>query len=63
MIDFFQLREEDIGNLKQDSVRLARQREAIQRRLRGVEDQKVEVESQKETLKGQINALERGMPK
>jgi len=53
------VREEDIGNLKQDSVRLTRQREAIQRKLRAVEDQKIEVEHQKETLKGQISALER----
>ena len=42
-------------------MRLTRQREAIQRKLRAVEDQKVEVEHQKETLKGQINALERGL--
>lgn len=55
------MREEDIGNLKQDSVRLTRQREAIQRKLRAIEDQKVEVDHQKETLKGQINALERGL--
>ncbi len=57
---FIQLREEDINNLKQDSVRLARQREIIQRKYRGVEEQKIEFEHQKETLKGQISALERG---
>ncbi len=46
--------------MKQDSVRLARQREIIQRKYRGVEEQKIEFEHQKETLKGQISALERG---
>jgi len=46
--------------LKQDSVRLTRQREAIQRKLRTIEEQKVDTEHQKETLKNQINALEKG---
>eukprot|EP00794_Sanderia_malayensis_P005258 gene5258-5922_t len=53
------LREEEINNLKNESVRLARQREIIQKRFRGVEEQKVEIEHEKETLKGQIGALER----
>ena len=35
-------------------------RETIQRKLRNVEEQKVDTESQKETLKSQIVALERG---
>ena len=55
-----QLREEEINNLKTDSVRITRQKDIIQRRFRGVEDQKIEIEHQKETLKGQISALERG---
>ena len=49
-----------MNTLKQDSVRLTRQREAIQRKLRTVEDSKIETEFQKETLKNQINALEKG---
>ena len=54
-------KEDEVNALKQDSVRLTRQREAIQRKLRTIEDQKVETEHQKETLKNQINALEKGM--
>ena len=40
---------------------MARQREAIQRKLRTIEEQKVDTEHQKETLKNQINALEKGL--
>ena len=54
-------KEDEVNALKQDSVRLTRQREAIQRKLRTIEDQKAETEHQKETLKNQINALEKGM--
>lgn len=52
-------KEDEVNSLKQDSVRLTRQREAIQRKLRTIEEQKVETEHQKETLKNQINALEK----
>lgn len=53
-------REDEINGLKQDTVRLTKMREAIQRKLRAVEDQKLEVEQQKETLKSQIAGLEKG---
>lgn len=53
-------REDEINSLKQDTVRLTKMREAIQRKLRAVEDQKLEVEQQKETLKSQIAGLEKG---
>ena len=46
--------------MKTDTVRLTKMRETIQRKLRNVEEQKVDTESQKETLKSQIVALERG---
>ena len=59
-IFYIQAKEDEVGGLKQDSVRLTRQREAIQRKLRTIEEQKVETEHQKETLKNQINALEKG---
>lgn len=36
-------------------------REAIQRKLRTVEESKLEVEQAKETLKGNIQALDRGI--
>ncbi|XP_015763019.1 PREDICTED: cilia- and flagella-associated protein 58-like [Acropora digitifera] len=53
-------KEDEINGLKQDTVRLTKMREAIQRKLRTIEDQKIEVEQQKETLKGQIAGLEKG---
>ncbi|XP_047127925.1 cilia- and flagella-associated protein 58 [Hydra vulgaris] len=52
-------KEEEVNALKQDSLRLTRQREAIQRKLRTVEDLKIETDFHKETLKNQINALEK----
>lgn len=54
-------KEDEINGLKQDTVRLTKMREAIQRKLRTIEDQKMEVEQQKETLKGQIAGLEKGI--
>ena len=54
-------KEDEINGLKQDTVRLTKMREAIQRKLRTIEDQKIEVEQQKETLKGQIAGLEKGI--
>lgn len=56
----FQAKEEEVNAIKQDSIRLTRQREAIQRKLRTVEVEKIETEHQKETLKNQISALEKG---
>merc|ERR1712136_312394 len=52
-------REDEIGQMKQDTTRLSKTREAIQRRLQLVEESKSEVEAQKETLRGQISGLER----
>ena len=56
-------KEDEINTLRQDTVRLTKMREAIQRKLRAVEDQKMEVEQQKETLKSQIAGLEKGVRK
>ncbi len=47
--------------MKGETARLNKMRETIQRRLRNVEDQKTDVEQQKETLKSQIFGLERGV--
>lgn len=52
-------REDDVSSLKSEVQRLNKLREGIQRKLRSVDDQKVEVEQQKETLKNQISGLER----
>ncbi|XP_028391135.1 cilia- and flagella-associated protein 58-like [Dendronephthya gigantea] len=52
-------KEDEISIMKQDSVRLTKMRETIQRKLRTTEDQKMEVEQQKEILKSQISGLEK----
>ena len=49
-----------MNSLKQETQRLNRLRETIQRKLRQVEDSKSEVEQNKETLKSQIWGLEKG---
>lgn len=54
-----QQKEDEVNTLKTEAARLNRMRETIQRKLRTVEDHKSEVEQSKETLKGNITALER----
>ena len=46
--------------MRQETARLNKTRETIQRKLRTVEDSKSDLEFQRETLKGQILGLERG---
>ena len=53
------MKEDEIGQYKYDSQRQTRMREALQRKLKQVEDQKIEFESEKELLKGQISAMEK----
>uniref|UniRef100_A0A0B6ZHL9 Cilia- and flagella-associated protein 58 central coiled coil domain-containing protein n=1 Tax=Arion vulgaris TaxID=1028688 RepID=A0A0B6ZHL9_9EUPU len=53
------LRDEEVNNLKNEAQRQQKLRETVQRKLRGVEDNKTEIEQQRETLKGQIAGLER----
>ena len=60
-LDIYQQKEDDVGALKTETQRLNKMRETIQRKLRSVEDQKTDTEQQRETLRGQINALERGI--
>ncbi|KAI8485663.1 hypothetical protein Bbelb_366820 [Branchiostoma belcheri] len=52
-------KEDEIQALRQDTLRITKMREAIQRKLRQTEDQKGEAEQSKETLKSQIVGLER----
>ncbi|CAH1259244.1 CFAP58 [Branchiostoma lanceolatum] len=52
-------KEDEIQALRQDTLRITKVREAIQRKLRQTEDQKGEAEQSKETLKSQIVGLER----
>ncbi|XP_046376534.1 cilia- and flagella-associated protein 58-like [Haliotis rufescens] len=52
-------KEDEVTGLKGETQRLGKAREVIQRKLRQAEDQKGEVEQQRETLKGQVIGLER----
>ena len=52
--------QEEINTLRQENMKLTKLRETIQRKLRGVEDHKSEIEQDKETLKSTIIGLERG---
>ncbi|CAH1783677.1 unnamed protein product [Owenia fusiformis] len=52
-------KEDEVNALKTETQRLNKLRETIQRKLRSVEDQKLETEGAKETLKSQIIALDR----
>nr|CAB3228189.1 coiled-coil domain-containing protein 147 [Phallusia mammillata] len=52
-------REDEINQMRQETTRLTKLRETIQRRLQLVEESKADVEGQKETLRGQISGLER----
>ena len=49
-----------MNNLKNETARLNKLRETIQRKLRNVEDGKSETEQQRDVLKSQITALDRG---
>ncbi|ROL46490.1 Cilia- and flagella-associated protein 58 [Anabarilius grahami] len=54
------MKEEEVTQLKQEIAKLTKMREGVQRRLRQMQEQKVEVENQRETLRNQIIGLERG---
>lgn len=55
-----QVKEDEVTQLKNETQRLNKTRETIQRKLRQVEDNKADLEFQRETLKGNILGLERG---
>ena len=54
-------KEESVQQLKQEVMRGNKVRDGIQRKLRSVEEQKADIESSRESLKQQINSLERGI--
>lgn len=54
-------KEEEVSVMRQEIGKLSKLREAIQRKYRLLEDQKIDVEHQRETLKNQITGLERGL--
>jgi len=49
-----------MNQLKVETQKLNKLREGIQRKLRDVENHKLEVEQQRETLRNQVLAMERG---
>ncbi|XP_029957141.1 cilia- and flagella-associated protein 58 [Salarias fasciatus] len=54
-------REEEVSQMRQEAAKQSRAREALQKKLHQVEDQKAEVDVQRETLKSQIAGLERDL--
>ena len=53
-------KEEEINGLRQETLHQSAMAEAIQRKLRAIEDLKIEVEQREETLKGQVSDLKKG---
>lgn len=54
------MREEDLSQIKQEAAKQTRMKEANQRKIRQMEEQKAEIDTQKEMLKAQISVLEKG---
>ncbi|XP_060754267.1 cilia- and flagella-associated protein 58 [Neoarius graeffei] len=52
---------EEVSQMKQEVAKLTKIREVTQKKLRLMEDQKLEVEQQRDTLKNQITGLEKEM--
>lgn len=52
-------KEDEVNGLKTETQKLNKMREMIQRKLRQVEDQKGDIERERETLRSQITGLER----
>lgn len=55
-----QMREEDLSQMKHEAAKQTRLKETNQRKLRLMEEQKADMETQKEMLKAHISALEKG---
>nr|XP_042711144.1 cilia- and flagella-associated protein 58 isoform X1 [Chrysemys picta bellii] len=53
------MREDEVTQMRHEITKLSKVREVIQRKLRVAEEQKVEAEYQRDTLKNQISGLER----
>lgn len=54
------MREEDLSQMKHEAAKQTRLKETNQRKLRLMEEQKADMETQKEMLKAHISALEKG---
>ncbi|XP_071243561.1 cilia- and flagella-associated protein 58 [Salvelinus alpinus] len=55
------IKEEEVNQMRQEIAKQTKMREATQRKFRQTEDQKLEVEQQRDMLKNQIAGLEREM--
>lgn len=55
-----QMREEEVNQMRQEIAKQTKMREAIQKKFHQMEDQKADVDVQRETLKAQIAGLEKG---
>ena len=53
-------KEDEINGLRQERLHQRAMAEAIQRKLRAIEDLKIEVEQREETLKRQVSGLKKG---
>ena len=53
-------KEDEINELRQERLHQSAIGEAIQKKLRDVEELKIEVEQREETLKGQVSGLKKG---
>ena len=53
-------KEDEINGLRQETLHQSAMAEAIQRKLRAIEDQNIEIEQREETLKGQVFGLKKG---
>uniref|UniRef100_A0AAY4F012 Cilia- and flagella-associated protein 58 central coiled coil domain-containing protein n=1 Tax=Denticeps clupeoides TaxID=299321 RepID=A0AAY4F012_9TELE len=53
------IKEEECSHMRQEISKLSKVREATQRKLHQTEDQKVELEQQRDTLKSQMTGMER----
>ena len=52
-------REDEVGTLKQDTTKLNRLKDNVQKRLKQLEDQKADIETEKELLRSTIQTLEK----
>ena len=53
-------KEDEINGLRQETLHQSAIGEAIQRKLRAIEDLKIEAEQREETLKGRVSCLKKG---
>ena len=55
-----QKREDEIASLKRENDRLTKAKDSLTRKLKSLEDSKVEVDKDKDILKTNIGSLEKG---